>query len=146
MKAMTSQGISKRLLLYEAVGFSILIAISWGDEMLDLPSLLFGSPAGHNWHEAALESLMIVAAAVPTLVLSRRLAKRLVYLEGFLRVCGWCKRIGVEEEWLSMEAYFARELKTKTSHGMCPDCAAQFEGTCPPQTENSRTDPDSARK
>ena len=124
---MNNKSIPRRLLLYEAIGFSILITISWLDELFDLPSLLFGTPPGHNWHEAALETIIIVAAAVPTFVLSRQLAKRLVYLEGFLRVCAWCRKIGVQDEWVSMETFFDRELKTKTSHGMCPACVAKFE-------------------
>lgn len=119
---MPHKNITRRLLLYEAIGFMILIVVSWLDELIDLPTLLFGNPPGHNWHEAALETAVIVAAGVPTFILSRRLAKRLVYLEGFMRVCAWCRKIGVQDEWVSMEAFFQHEMKTSTSHGMCPDC------------------------
>jgi len=132
----TRRNIARRLLLYEALGFLILIAISWMDEWCDLPSLLFGGSLGHNWHEAALETFMILAAGVPTFVLTRRLAKRLVHLEGFLRVCAWCRKIGVQDEWISVESYFDRELKTRTSHGVCPECAAKLEQQAQPSTPN----------
>ena len=56
---------------------------------------------------------MIVAAAVPTVVLSLRLAKQLVNLEDFLRVRAWGRKNGVQGEWLSMKKCFARELRIK---------------------------------
>ena len=118
----------------------ILVAISWMDEWCDLPSLLFGSSPGHNWHEAALETFMILAAGVPTFVLTRRLAKRLVYLEGFLRVCAWCRKIGVQDEWISVEGYFDRELKTRTSHGVCPECASKLDQKTQPPPQNYERD------
>jgi hypothetical protein len=118
---------ARRLLLCEALGFASLIAISWFDELMDLPARLFGSVPGHDWHEATLETIVIVAIAVPTFLLSRRLARRLLYLEGFLHVCAWCRRIDDRQEWISMEDYFRRELKTNTSHGICPECAAKVE-------------------
>src|ERR1017187_9628969 len=119
---MTPKHIARRLLLYEAVGFAVLVTVSWLDELLDLPSLLFGGAPGHNWREAALETTIILAAAVPTILLNRGLALRLIYLEDFLRVCGWCRKIAVEDKWISMESYFDQELKVTTTHGMCPEC------------------------
>jgi hypothetical protein len=118
---------ARRLLLCEALGFVSLIALSWLDELLDLPARWLGSLPGHDWHEAALETVVIVAVAVPTFLWSLRLAKRLVYLEDFLRVCAWCRRIDARHEWISVEDYFHRELKTDTSHGICPECAAKLE-------------------
>lgn len=124
---MNQKTILRRLLVYEALGFAILILISWLDEICDLPSLLFGGTPGHNWHEAALETFIIIAAGVPTFLLTRRMARRLVYLEGFLRMCSWCRKIGVHDHWVSVEEYFNREFKTQTSHGVCPDCAAKMK-------------------
>lgn len=124
---MNQKTILRRLLVYEAIGFAILILISWLDEIYDLPSLLFGGTPGHNWHEAALETFIIIAAGVPTFWLTRRMARRLVYLEGFLRMCGWCRKIGVHDQWFSIEEYFKYEFKTQTSHGVCLDCAAKLK-------------------
>lgn len=118
---------ARRLLLCEALGFASLIALSWLDELVDLPAHWFGSPPSHDWHEATLETIVILAVALPLFLLSLRLAKRLVYLEDFLRVCAWCRRIDARHEWISMEDYFRRELDTKTSHGICPECATKLE-------------------
>jgi hypothetical protein len=53
---------------------------------------------------------------------TRRLLKRLHYLEEFLRVCSWCHKVCHEGEWLTMEKYFNSKFATQTSHGMCPEC------------------------
>lgn len=127
-------GIEHRLLLYQAVGCLLLIAVSWLDELLDLPTLIFGSAPGHNWHEAMLETGFILGVAAPVFWLTRRLVKRLVYLENFLRVCAWCRKIGVDDEWVSLEQYFHHELKTLTSHGMCPECFEKLEWDLGQQT------------
>ena len=55
-------------------------------------------------------------------LITRRLLKRLHHLEGFLRICGWCRKVCDNDEWLTMENYFNSKFATKTSHGMCPEC------------------------
>ena len=124
---MKAESVARRLLLCEALGFASLVALSWLDELVDFSARLFGGAPGHDWHEAALETVVILAVALPTFLWSRRLARRLVYLEGFLRVCAWCRRIDVRHDWVSMEEYFRCELNTDLSHGICPECAAKFE-------------------
>ena len=56
---------------------------------------------------------------------NRRLIKRLRQLEEFLLVCSWCRKVGHESEWLTLEEYFGSHLNTATSHGICPACAAK---------------------
>jgi len=124
---MKSKALARQLMLCEAVGFAMLVSVSWMDELLDLPSLLFGGTPGHNWHEALLETAIIIAAAVPTIVLSRRLARWLVFLEDFLRVGAWCHKIGMDDKWVSMEAYLYQELQVTAIHGMCPECFKNLE-------------------
>jgi len=53
---------------------------------------------------------------------TKRLLERLHYLEEFLRICGWCRKVCCDGEWLDMEAYFSSKLDTRTTHGMCPEC------------------------
>jgi len=49
--------------------------------------------------------------------------KRLHQLEEFLLVCSWCRKVGHEGKWLTMEEYFGSKFATETSHGICPECA-----------------------
>jgi len=115
--------ITRNLLLYEIVAFLLLITVSWLDELIGLPTMIFGDAVQPNWHEAALETLVISAVAVPTLLLTHRLIRRLLYLEGLLHVCSWCRKINVSEQWIPMEQYFKIELNKSTSHGICPECS-----------------------
>lgn len=124
---MKQKRITQRVLIYESLGFAILIAVSWLNELIGLPALIFGQSVHSNLHEAVLETVIILAAAAPTLWATRRLVQRLVYLEGFLHVCAWCRKIHVEDKWMGLETYLATELDTKTSHAICPECAARME-------------------
>jgi hypothetical protein len=79
-----------KILAYQAVGFSAIIALSWINELFDLPFVLRAQHYIPNWRESVLETIIILLVAIPVMILSRRLVSRLHYLEGFLRVCSWC--------------------------------------------------------
>jgi hypothetical protein len=83
-------------------------------------------PGQPNWHEASLETAVALAAAIPTIWLSRRRIRRVVFLEGFLHVCAWCHKINIDGQWMPIERYFKTELKTNTSHGICQKCSEKF--------------------
>jgi hypothetical protein len=53
---------------------------------------------------------------------------RLSYLETFLHVCAWCRRIEYNDRWLSLEAHFTQKTGGRVSHGICPECSAQVLG------------------
>jgi hypothetical protein len=111
---------SRRILLYQAGAFLLIITLSWVDELINLPTRLFGS---HGWRESAMETAVVLAVWVPSFVVTRRLLARLHHLEGFLKVCAWCRKIGHGDTWIPLEEYFARGFKIQTSHGICPQCA-----------------------
>lgn len=111
-----------RLLWYEAIGFLAIIVLSWVNELSDLPYLVGGVPYVPNWRESALETTIVLLAAIPVMIFTRRLVSRLYYLEGFLRVCAWCKKLEHDDEWITLEDFFARKFQTETSHGMCQAC------------------------
>ena len=111
------------MLRKEAIGFSLIIVLSWATELLGLPHLLFDEPDVANWRRALLRTLVVVAIWIWVHVATKRLLKRLHYLEEFLLVCSWCRKVGHEGEWLTMEEYFGSKFSTETSHGICPECA-----------------------
>jgi len=114
------------ILWYETLGFACLIALSWLNELISLPHLLFGAGPHSNWHEAMLETMLLVAVWLVVLFFTRRLLARVYHLEGFLRVCGWCRKIGHDHDWRTLEDYFAHGFNIKTSHGVCPDCREKW--------------------
>lgn len=120
---MTGHKIPSRILVYQAAGFTAILAITWLNEFLGLPERYLGvGPQYHEWAEGAVETAAILLIAIPILLLTRRLVSRLFYLERFLKVCAWCRKINDAERWLSMEDYLSAEFHLTTSHGMCPDC------------------------
>lgn len=112
----------ERIYYYQAAGFLGLITLSWLNELIHLPRLLFGSETATNWHEAALETLALLTVWLATALLTRRITRHLHYVEGLLRICAWCRRVHLNGEWLTLEAYVKRGFKVDTSHGMCPEC------------------------
>ena len=60
METMNHERITGRLLVCESLGFGLTITVSWLDESIGLPALLFGSSVQLNGHEAALEALVIL--------------------------------------------------------------------------------------
>jgi ABC-type Mn2+/Zn2+ transport system permease subunit len=103
----------------EASGFSFLIMMSWLTEALHIPHLIFGEAFTPDWHRALLRTVVLLVIWLWVHLLTRRLLKRLHHLEEYLRICGWCRKVCHEGEWLEMEKYFSSKFAMKTSHGMC---------------------------
>jgi len=117
---------SRRILWYQAFGFLVIITLSWLDELLSLTARFFGGAKYSNWRESAIETIVVLAVWLPLFVITKRILARLYYLEGFLRVCAWCRKIGRDNEWLLLEQFLSRGFDVKTSHGICPECAKQI--------------------
>jgi len=110
------------ILLVEATGFSMLIALCWVTEFVRLPHILFGEAFTPDWRRAVLRNVVLLLVWASVHAATKRLLKRLHYLEEFLRICGWCRKVCHDGEWLTMESYFNSKFSTQTSHGMCPEC------------------------
>lgn len=123
---------ARSILQLQAYGFLVLIGSIWLVEILHVPHLLFGEPADFNLARAALRTVLVIAIWVGVHLTTRRLLRRLHELEEFLLVCSWCRRLGHQNSWITMEEFFNSQLATETSHGICPDCAVtQFPGGVP---------------
>src|SRR5205823_7867260 len=94
--------------------------------LMSLPHLLFGGGEHANVHEAMMETSALVVVWLVVIIFTRRLLRRLYYLDGFLLVCAWCRKIGSDEKWFTLEDYFAQGLSIQTSHGMCPACQKKW--------------------
>lgn len=119
---MKKQKARNSILWIEGCGFSFLIVMSWLVEVLHIPHYIFGEPFVPNWHRAILRTIVVSLIWAWVYFMTRRLLKRLHYLEEFLRICSWCRKVGHDDEWLKLEDYFNSKFSTRTSHGMCPEC------------------------
>jgi len=117
-----------KLLLFQGIGFVVLIALSWINELLDLRSLVLGDhPYISDFRESTLEMLFVLAVWLIVYGSTNRMLARMQKLEGFLHVCSWCRRIGSNGQWMSTEEFFDRRFDTRTSHGICEGCMKEQE-------------------
>jgi hypothetical protein len=115
-----------RIVLYQNLGFLGILILSFLDALLELRSLL---ASDHSWalllNRPALEVLLTLAVWYLVNTSTRRILEHVHYLEQFLRVCAWCRRIRYEDEWMRLEEFMQKEFDTPTTHGICPECFQQ---------------------
>lgn len=113
-----------KILLYQGLGFTAIMALSWVEALLDLPALILRDHPGFPqpiW-TCALQSLLILTVWFLVAASTRRVWERLQKLEGFLHVCSWCRQIDYKEHWMPFEEFLNQSFDTPTSHGICPKC------------------------
>jgi hypothetical protein len=115
------------ILWNEGFGFSCLIVLSWLSELFRFPHYVFGESFDPNWNRAALRSVVLFLIWGWVHLATRRLLRRLHYLEEFPRICSWCRKVCHNDEWLTLEQYFNSHPKTQTTHGMCPTCKHEMD-------------------
>ncbi len=115
-----------RVLLYQSAGFLSVIGLSWLDEYFGLSSLIFGEYNVYipEFHASILEMLFILGVWLVVARSTRRVLERIKYLEGFMKVCAWCRRIEYQGRWMPLEEFLEQGFDTPTSHGICTECLA----------------------
>ena len=112
-----------KIVLYQNLGFLAILVICWLDELLKLPSLIFsGNPFAIVYRRSTLEILLVLAVWFLVSASTRRVLERVHYLEKFMRVCAWCRRIDYKGEWMPLEEFMRQGFDTPTTHGICPEC------------------------
>ena len=126
--AMKTRRRENRLLWYESAGFGLILALAWLDEFADVPHWLFGGPIHvRDWRDSAVESVVIILIWAVVFIATKRLLSHLHYLEDFLKVCAWCRKVGHGDKWMQIEQYFSEGLSMGTSHGVCPECLEKLK-------------------
>ncbi len=112
-----------KIVLYQNLGFLGIMVLGFLDDLLQLPALIF---SGHSfdfmYRRTTLEMLLIFMVWFLVSNSTRRIMERVQYLEKFMRVCAWCRRINHRGEWVSLEEFMRQGFDTPTSHGICQDC------------------------
>ena len=109
-----------------ALGFSIIIFLTWLAEFIHLPHLLYNEPDVFLWSRVLVRTAVMLVIWTWVHFSAKRLLSRLHHLEEFLLVCSWCRKVGHQGEWLTMEEYFGSKFATATSHGICPACSREM--------------------
>jgi hypothetical protein len=119
---MMSRKLASGFFWYAVIVCGVTIGLSWMNEVCDFPRFLFGIAHEQDWRESALETFVILMLFIPLLVIWRRLQ----YVEQFLRVCAWCRKIEHQGRWMPLEEFFRKRFAVPTSHGMCADCSTKW--------------------
>lgn len=99
------------------------IGLTLANEILDVPSLVFGDPpTPFRKSEVAIELALAVSVVTVELAFIAHLRRRLRILEGFLPICAACKKIRRFERWEPLERYLARHSMAELTHSICEDC------------------------
>lgn len=124
---MTFRLVTKRVVIYEAIAFGVVIAFLWANEMFDLPHNIFGTQSTpFNWSESLIESGFILLLALGTIFLSTYYLRQIKQLEGILPVCAVCKKIREGDRWVPFEDYVKEHSAAEFTHGLCPECARPY--------------------
>ncbi|MEK7780569.1 MAG: hypothetical protein AAB370_03585 [Verrucomicrobiota bacterium] len=115
-----------KVILYQNVGFLVIITLGFLDELMRLSSWVFReTPFAWEFRKSTLGMLLVLAVWFLVSSSTRRILDRLRYLEKFMRVCAWCHHIHHKGSWITMEEFLRQGFDTPTTHGICPKCLAE---------------------
>ena len=111
-------------LFWQSLGFLIMVVLTWSDAIFDLAHVILGLPhRALDINRTAIITVVIVLLWIFSAYKIYLVVSRLSYLERFLHVCAWCRKIEHNAKWLSLEEHFAQKTGGQVSHGICPECA-----------------------
>ncbi len=88
---MSNQRKANQVLWLESLGFLAIITLSWLDELIQLPRLLWGGSAKSSWRESLVETAVAIIVWALVFVATKKVLRRFHYMEDQLRMCGWCR-------------------------------------------------------
>lgn len=78
---MATERLFKKIILFEYVGFGIVIAFLWLNEILDLPALFPGGlPTPINYTESIMESVVTLLLAIFVIWVTKRILSRIEHI------------------------------------------------------------------
>src|SRR3974390_3182687 len=112
-----------KVLWVQSAGFLAVIAVCMLDELVGLTNLIFGNQSYiSDFRSTILKALLILGVWLLVTGTTRRVLDHSRYLESFMRVCAWCRRIEHKGQFMSLEEFFKQGFDTPTSHGICQEC------------------------
>ena len=119
----------QQALFWQSIGFLTIIVLTWCNAIFDLSHNLFGmAHQNEDFDQTTISTVVIIFLWIFSAYKIYRVISRLSYLESFLHVCAWCRKIEHDNQWFSLEDHFTKKTGGQTSHGICPECAAKLIG------------------
>ena len=131
--------IAKKVCWYQTTAILFVIALSWFDEILDIPYVLLGGPPTLiNWRESVFESIIIALVGGLIIRHTYKLLVRVGYLESILPVCSSCKKMRVDPAfWRRVEKIVQEQASKDSTHGICPECISRYYPELAQKSESS---------
>jgi hypothetical protein len=118
----------QKALLWQTLGFLIVVVLTWSDAIFDLAHVILGLPHRElDINRTAVTTAVLVLLWMFSAYKIYLVVSRLSYLESFLHVCAWCRKIEYNDRWLSLEAHFEQKTGGQVSHGICPECSEKVK-------------------
>lgn len=112
-----------RIVRYQNLGFLGIVVLCIVDGLIQSRSFNFSDhPFAFLLRWPTLELLLTLVVWFLVSTSTRRILEHLHYLEKFLRVCSWCRRINYQGEWMPLEEFMRQGFDTPTTHGICSEC------------------------
>jgi hypothetical protein len=120
----------QKSLLWLSLGFLTILILTWGDAIFDFASYVRGAPQQReNASETAIKTVVVLMLWILSAYKVYKVVSRLSYLENFVHLCAWCRRIEKDNHWQTLEEHFLHNTGREISHGMCPECAERVRAS-----------------
>ena len=122
--------------LWQFLSFIMLVCFVWVNEVLDLPSLIFGaSKTPFNFFRGCILSGAVIVAGV--VAVGHTYEKQRTLIKKLLRSCLFCHRVKTETgSWMHVEEYFLQNFPVAVDHNACPECQQMLDSV--KQKEDAR--------
>ena len=119
----------RSILIWQALILLVFLALTFANEVLDLPHWLLGDTAttwGQRTGEICIELIIFTLVVILEYLISKALMERIKILEGFLPICAGCKKIRNQDQWEQIEHYISTHSLVNFSHSLCPECQRKY--------------------
>jgi len=108
--------------LWQWIALIVLVLFLWMNEILDLPSVYFGSqPCPFDFSRACISSAAVILTGI--IVVGHTYLQQQQVIRGLVSICSYCKKIRVDSEvWQQIEQYVGGTSQVAFTHGVCPEC------------------------
>ena len=104
-------------------GFLGLIVVFALDEYWDLPARSFGAMLKPiRPYEFSIKVVAVLCLFITVLGVLREAIVRIQRLSNMLTMCAWCRRVSVDDDWISIDQFLQQRKNTTSSIGLCPEC------------------------
>ncbi len=109
---------------------TIFVSLTIANELLDLPSYLFGdmpTSLSQRKGEVMMEIFIyLIVLSASFYIFEKKIKSQIKILEGFIPICANCKKIRQDIDWKVLEDYISENSLAKFSHTICPECTRKL--------------------